>query len=386
MRQTPLILAMGVACGLCATASLADTSEKSVSQMQQQILDLKQQLAEQKRLAKENQAKIEQLHNAYTPYFQDYETEHQDSNTQQEAMDVEVSGLIEIQAIHAAKDGEEDKSDIKLSTAKIGVSAKMNEWVSGDLVALYEESTDNEGDYNMDVAKLKVADPDANWFMYAGQYTLPFGSYSTNMITGTLTSDFAETKDSAIEVGIGYESIEASVFVFQGNYTDTIDNYGVGLNTSHEIADDHRLSFHLGYLNNLLESNRVVNGGWAQSDQDVPGWMLAAQYDSDLFSLIGGYAAAGKKVVDAGNEKPSAYHLEGVWHTQAFAKPADFALAYQASQDAQHENWSLAEERALTAFSIELQKNMKLALEYKHEADYSGVEADTLTSRLSVGF
>ncbi|MFO7559121.1 MAG: hypothetical protein R6X10_09850, partial [Desulfobacterales bacterium] len=60
---------------------------------------------------------------------------------------VAISGLIEIEAAMEEGFDDENSSDISLSTAELGIEASINEWVTGNLVFLYEE---DETDFDID--------------------------------------------------------------------------------------------------------------------------------------------------------------------------------------------------------------------------------------------
>ena len=47
---------------------------------------------------------------------------------------VEVGGVIEVEAQHVSPDGGADSSDIYVATAELGIGAKINENVSGEIV------------------------------------------------------------------------------------------------------------------------------------------------------------------------------------------------------------------------------------------------------------
>ena len=103
---------------------------------------------------------------------------------------VEMSGVIEVEAVH---EGEGDGvTAAKVSTP--GVAA--HDRGGAEAVLLYKGE-----DLNVDTATLTVAPPDGPWSFTAGQYTLPFGTYETNLISDPLTLEIGETGETALELG-----------------------------------------------------------------------------------------------------------------------------------------------------------------------------------------
>ncbi len=78
---------------------------------------------------------------------------------------IEISGLVEIEAGHNDPDEGDDSSDVVLATAEIGIAAEVNDWVSGEIILLYEE---NDTDLEIDVATVTVADPNDSWYLSGG--------------------------------------------------------------------------------------------------------------------------------------------------------------------------------------------------------------------------
>ncbi len=300
---------------------------------------------------------------------------------------IELSGVIEIEAAQTSADNANDTSDIKASTVELGIAGQVNDWINAEIVAKYEEETNNNGTLNIDTAKVTIANPDSQWFVNAGQFTLPFGTYKTHMVSDPITLDLGEAGDSAIEFGFANDNFGASAYLFQGNHTTEIDNYGLALNASME-NNAMNLNGHLGYINNLGESNGIVDAdpAWFSAGNESAGWVLSTSLNISDFTLIGEYLAAAESFADAGDEKPAAYNLEGAYNFGAGGKPATVALAYQGTNDAEHANWGLDETRLLASFSVELMAGATLGLEYAQAESYAGTETDTITGKLAIEF
>lgn len=370
MKKTLLALAIGSI--LVAPNASANSVEDRLAAMEKRIADLEQHVQSQNEVIKEKDAKIAEMSTTKTVGDKWFNK-------------IEMNGLVEVVAGHSSASGSDDTSDLTAATVELGINGKVNDWIGAEVVAKYEEDTDNNGNLNIDTAKLNIADPASKWFVHAGQFTLPFGSFETHMVSDPITLDLGETGDSAIEFGFNHGNFGASAYVFQGDHSTEIDNYGLALNG--EIAiEEASLTGHLGYMNNLGESDGIVDGGWMIAGNESAGWILSTSLTMNDFTLIGEYLAASEGFGDAGNEKPSAFNLEGAYHFTAGNKAATFAIAYQGSDDAENGNWGLDEKRTLAGFNVELMEGTSLGLEYAQSETYTGTETDTVTGKLAVEF
>jgi hypothetical protein len=201
---------------------------------------------------------------------------------------IELEGLVEVEANRVSPEHGDTTSDINAATVELGLEAEVNAWVAVELLLLYEEESDNNGDFNVDTALITLANPEANWFVRAGRSTLPFGLYPTQMISDPLTLDLGETNDSAIEAGYAIGELAFSLFLFQGDQNDKADNFGAQLDYDGEIAgvSSH---FNLGYLDNLAESDTIVDEGWITVDDKMAAWTASAEFGIGSWTLIGDY-------------------------------------------------------------------------------------------------
>jgi len=299
---------------------------------------------------------------------------------------VELSGVVEVEANSVSADGEDDTSDIIVPTVELGVNVQVNDWVSAEIIALYEEETNNGGDLNIDTAMISLSDPDNIWFVNAGQFVVPFGTFATNMVSDPLTLDFGETADSSIEIGLGNDTFSGSVYVFQGDKRDKINNFGLALNATIE-NEDFNLSGHIGYLNDLRETDGIGELGGINSTDKSAGWVASAELNAGAFSLIGEYLTASDSFSDAGNQKPKLFNIEGAYSFSLLDKPTIFAVGYQGTDDMSHASWGgVTEQRLISTLSVEVLEGTTLLFEYKNDEDYDGADTNTATGKLAVEF
>lgn len=298
---------------------------------------------------------------------------------------IEFSGLIEVEASRVSPEHGGSTSDLNVATVELGFETQVNPWVAAEILLLYEEETDNDGDFNIDTALISLADPEANWFLKAGRNTLPFGAYPTQMISDPLTLELGETNDTTLEAGYVVDGFEFSLFLFQGDHNDKADDFGAQLGYQLESADM-AVQFNLGYLDNLAESDMIVDAGWITTDRKMAAWIGSAQLEAGPLTLIGEYLDVRDGFADASNQAPSVFNVEGGFGFEVSGHPANLALGYQASDKAEDANWGLPEKRIIGAFTVELFERTQLGIEYRQDESYAGEKDDTLTAQLAVGF
>ena len=368
--------AVGLCCVLAGPAMAEVNKEEWKGDMEERLDRLEKRLFEQEEEIRAKDQRIQQLEVA---------DKQEETGGKNWFRKVEVGGLVEIEASHVSSDSGPDSSDLIVSTMELGVITQVNDWVGAEVLLLYEEETDNNGDLNVDTAVITLADPDGVWFLKAGQNTLPFGVYPTYMISDPITLELGETNDTALEVGLEHAGVNASVFVFQGDHNDRADNFGLQLGLS---SDGGPLGFrcNLAYLDNLAESDTLVDAGWITTSDKMPAWIVSAELFSGPFSLLGEYLKATESFADAGGEQPAVFNLEGAYRLQIADHIATLALGYQHSRDAANDNWGLPEKRLLGTLKVNLTEGLDSGIELKRDQDYAGAHDTTVTAQLALEF
>ncbi len=297
---------------------------------------------------------------------------------------VEIGGLVEVEAQHISPDIGDNSSDIYVATAEIGIAAQVNDWTNAEIVLLYEDEGNHSGDIAVDVAAITIADPNSIWFTTTGIYTLPFGSYGTNVISDPITLDLGETRDAAIEVGISTGNFSGSLYVFKGDQQNSIKNYGASLGYTAEFSGA-ALTAGLGYVNDLAESDGIVDDATVMTNK-APAWTANAELAMGPFTLIGEYLTATKSIQAYANDKPSAYNIEAAYAFTAMGKGSSVAIAFQGTDDAANTAGGMDEKRIVGAYVMEIAEATTLGIEYMKSEDYAGDKTDTITAQLAVEF
>lgn len=324
---------------------------------------------------------------------------------------IEIAGLIEVEASYLSPYEGDSESDIVLATAELGIRSQVNDWVEAGISFLYEQ---NETDLEVDTAYLTLGNADASpLFLTAGQVYVPFGVYETNLVSDPLTLNIGEARETALQLGFEQSGFSGSLYVFNGDNKvkgkDRVEGWGANLGFGQE-SDDLSWSVGAGYINDLGDSdtlhesindNRVAG---AEIDPDLSidptdrtgGWTLNAAASFGPFSLIGEYLSATDRFDPASLDfkdrgaRPSAWNIEAGYSFSLLGRESVAAVAYQGTREALA--LELPKERWLLGWSIEIFDRTSLGLEWARDRDYSardggtGKSADTFTAQLAVEF
>jgi len=334
------------------------------------------------------------------------------------------SGVIEVEAFTVDGYGGEDESDIALATVELGLDAQIADWVSGQIVLLWEE--DDTEPMDVDVGTITLGNMEMfPVYLTTGKMYVPFGNFESNMIQDPLTLEIGETRESAVQVGFEHSGFYGSVYTFNGDIDENGEDNEVkcfGANAGYAFEnDDLSLDIGAGWINNLIDSDGLGDGFqemindaanttnatiWALSDY-VDGFAVHAILSAGPFMLIGEYvgatddiewnvsddtagamAALGLNPIEKTGE-PEAWNIELGYTAEIMSKETTFALGFQGTDDL---GGILPEERYLASIGVGITENTSLTLEYLHDEDYdineggTGDDADMVSVQLAIEF
>ena len=324
---------------------------------------------------------------------------------------IEIAGLIEVEASYLSPYEGGSESDIVLATAELGIRSQVNDWVEAGISFLYEQ---DETDLEVDTAYLTFANADVSpLFLTAGQVYVPFGVYETNLVSDPLTLEIGEARETALQLGFEHSGFSGSVYVFNGDNNvkgkDRIESWGANLGFAQD-SDDWAWSVGAGYINDLGDSDSLhetindIRVGAAELDPSLSidptertaGWTLNAAASFGPFSLIGEYLSAADDFDPISLEfkgegaRPSAWNIEAGYSFSLLGRESVAAVAYQGTREALA--LELPKERWLLGWSIEIFDRTSLGLEWARDRDYNtrdggtGKSGDTFTAQLAVEF
>lgn len=292
--------------------------------------------------------------------------------------DIELSGLLEAEASYADTDAG-DSSDIVLATLELGIDAEIAEWLSAQVLFLYEE--DETDGIEVDEAFVTLSPGDSGFFVNAGRFAQGIGAFPSWMITDPLTLELGETtQKSSVALGWGNETVEALVSVYKGDVQksdeDHVNTWVGSLNIAGAVGD---LECEAGvsYTNNIADSDTLV-----EDFDGIPTTGFVGGYSGYLLVglgpviLSGEYLSATDEFSDgarAGN-RPSAWNVEFFWD---FPSPLALAARVGGAHEFDIDNQYGA------VVSWELYEGVSIGAEYLRNENADDTSEDVWTLQLA---
>lgn len=310
-----------------------------------------------------------------------------------------MSGLVEAE-FNAGKDHTAAKgSDIALATIELAFDAQINERVSAHLLLLHEDDDNDPPIFEEGYITLTG---DA-LFLNAGRLFVPFGNFSSHMISDPLTKELGETLESALEAGFEMGGLRASVYAFNGAAdkngldSDVVDDFGLSLNYTLD-SDSMNLQVGIGYLNNMAETDGIEGARINPNtvEEHTPGLALHAIFNINKLNIIAEYITATDDFNTAdlsfngGKARPSASNLEIAYTLELGGREVTFALGHQTTADIDAS--ALPETRHLFSVATTVADDVGFSVEYTDASDYrlsdggSGESGGMLSAQLAVEF
>ncbi len=308
---------------------------------------------------------------------------------------VDFNGLIEVAGSTSSSFADESESTFELATVELGFVGSMTDWAEAHLTLLYEEGGDDK--VLIDDAHIIIGNSDkCPFYLSFGRQYLPFGNFTSNMISDPLTLEIAETQETALQLGFAANGAYGSVFAFngdtnQGGGDSQIEQFGANIGYAFH-SDTFTLDTGISYMNSMGDSDGLSDMLKEQEllEADyVDGFGAYAIASIGPVSLIGEYVTALDHFEDAAHSQPMAFNIETAYSFSLGQIPSTAALAYQGTDDMAG---TLPESRILGTMALGIFDNTTLAFEYAHDEDYDETDggtkgsADTFTGQLSYEF
>jgi hypothetical protein len=311
------------------------------------------------------------------------------------------SGLVEVNASYSDDWQGTSASDVDLSGAELDSFIEMSHWVSGYMTFLYDNSTNTSASQNrIDNSSLElnqgfilVGDLDQSpLYLSAGQEYMPFGKYSSFMISSPYTKAIGRVKTRAVVAG--YRSQEqgmspfAAAFAYRsaanvGDSNTRIEDGGVNLGLN---FDKNGWSGAVGtsWISQIADSQGLQgNGdvaGFAQTDDTenlehrVGGFDLNANVTHGDVTFITEFVQATSEFNEAdmmyndSGAKPKAVDAEVGYSFNAW-RPSSLAVGY--SKSWQSFGIDLPEEAYLMTYGVSIWKHTLASIELAYNEGYS---------------
>ncbi|ANT64388.1 LbtU family siderophore porin [Prosthecochloris sp. CIB 2401] len=290
-----------------------------------------------------------------------------------------LTGLVETEAAYSDTEGE-SSSDITLATLELGLEAQVNDWISAQLLLLYEE--DGTDGIEVDEAFVTLTPEGLPLFVDMGRYTQPFGAFPSTMISDPLTLELGETKQQAgVNLGYADETFLASLSVYKGDVQKTGKdevNTLVAMTSFNGEEGDFRWDIGASWTNNIGDSDTLQEDDKETSDL-VGGWSAYLATGMGEFCLMAEYLGATEEFEDGSNtgKKPAAWNTELAWDM-----PSPLSVAVRVGGADDYE----VERHYGGTVAWELAEGATVGLEYLRIGKVDDTDTDQVTMQLAAEF
>lgn len=327
---------------------------------------------------------------------------------------LEISGDLETRVFAGRNFSGRHISDIDISNAEVDFQALANPWFTGFMTFAYDNAPPARGSHRvsnsdafLDQGFIILGNLNRSpFYASAGQLFVPFGAFSSYLISNPINKKLFRTKARAITLGyqdnqITGDGLYASVYTFRGDTREgnfkpgaasrkpsaNVNQYGgnIGYTTYY---GDLRANFGASYIRNAADSDGMQAtgagggrfGGFGTSSATevlshrVPAYDLRAKFSYHGYSLLTEYSSVTEAfspvdlTFNGRGAKPSAYHVEGVYSFDMWNRPSTFAIGYDHSKESLGLN--VPENRYAAAINSSIWRNTLLTVEYRHEQNY----------------
>jgi cell division protein FtsL len=291
--------------------------------------------------------------------------------------------------------------DLTLGSSELDLAAILNDKVEAYMALAYDESPPDVGgqrlansSIDLNMGFVNIGDLDESPFYFtAGQIYVPFGRFSTAMVSAPLTMVMARTKSRPVIFGYKsqYDSGPfAALYGFRADATDGNATAG-GLNVGY-VYDDGDTTGEIGgsVISSIDDAGGMqftgsvpgtTFGGFSSAtngNEDVkkiPAVGIHGYLNVDRYSLTAEWVGATSRFrtqdlsFNGRGAQPQAVQLEAGVTFRAFDKPSSFNIGYQWSKDTLALN--LPQQRIAGVFNISIWKDTVESLEYRHDINFS---------------
>jgi hypothetical protein len=328
---------------------------------------------------------------------------------------INLSGKIEAQVLHGDKFGNfqtGSATDVDLTGIELDTEILVNKWITG-LIAFVYDNSPNSSPRRIDNSNvllergfLTIGNL-AEFPLYGtiGQFYVPFGQYSSAMISNPFTKTLGRTKARAIELGFSKQlnsenNLNLAAFVFSDPTRTSLGNNGLhnyGANIDYTFTQPKwSLDLAASYIRNIADSvgmqhngnsgNNTFNGFATNDNTEVINPVSGLDARGTLgvgpVSLTAEYVTAAASFSESNlsfgsannlqGAKPSAFHTEAAYKFDAWDKPSAIVIGYDESKDALA--LLIPKRRYIATASTSIWKDTIESIEFRHDIDYSATD------------
>lgn len=349
---------------------------------------------------------------------------HQVGDTLANRAIVVMSGGLEGQIITSRNFNGQKNGDVNLSTAELDIFAMMSRWANGFISLAYDDSAPSTGSRVensriylsrgfLTIGNLNVIPV----YFTIGQMYVPFGKYSSVMLTTPLTKSMARILDRSALLGYYKKGFYAQIYGFDGSRITGAQNTfrEGGANVGYQTVDlkNFNIDFGAGWVTNMADSQGIQGNGLQQNISNVlvggmvvitptqfagfgnteganalqhrvAGVDVHMELSYKAFTFMGEYITSLRRFAPQDltfnplflgppfprpGAKIGAMHLEADYTIHVRNKPIVFAMTYGRTWQALALN--LPKYSWACVISTSIWKNTMLGIEYRRDQDYA---------------
>lgn len=313
---------------------------------------------------------------------------------------IAVSGKAEPQAVINRPYVGFSDGDLTLGSSEIDFAAALNQNVEAYIAIAYDESPPSVGPrinnsaFNLNMGFVNIGNLDKTpLYFTAGQLFVPFGRYSTAMISAPLPMNLSRTKSRPFI--LGYKSQEdsgpfAAIYGYKSDTTYGKSGVG-GVNLGYVfVKNDINGELGVSYISSVDDAAGMQNtavppgttfGGFGSLTngnewiRKTPALDVHGNIGIDRYNFAAEWVTVSKRFrtqdlsMNGQGAMPQAGQLEANMTFKAFNRPSSIGVGYQWTHDALALN--LPQQRLIGVFNISIWKDTVESLEYSHDIDYA---------------
>lgn len=279
-----------------------------------------------------------------------------------------------------------NQTAIDFTDSELETYINVSPWVSGYADIKYDNTPGHHSSIDLNRAYITLGNlSKLPVYTTIGQLYVPFGRYSSSMVSAPTTQVLGRTLAKSIVVGyqqVGSNRLHAEVYAFQGTtpIKGKTNNNQWGADVGYEYSVG-KISGEVGasYISTLADSQGLqsyfVDNTFLLT-REVPAVAAYASIGYDPVSLTGEYVTVLKsfnpEAVSFNGEgaSPKAYNLELAYAFGLLGnKPSSIALGFGGTEQAYE--LGLPHYRYSATFNTALLRHTNLAIEYRHDINYS---------------
>ena len=301
---------------------------------------------------------------------------------------VTLTGKLEGQTSYGSTYTDSRSGNINFNSAELDTYVQGNSWVSGYMTMDYNPDEHRDSSRLL-MNRAFIAVGNLGQFpLYTsiGQVYVPFGRYSSRMVTTPVTQTLGRTRARTLTLGYqqtGNNVFHAEVYGFRG-LTNSLscDNknneWGTGI--GYRFNNGGRVSGEVGagYISNLADSQGVQGTVFLNTENlrhRVPALNVYGALTINPVVFLAEYVGAVRSfdVNDVSfikqGARPTAFHTEASYTFKTSSKHSSIGVGY--GRTSQALTLGLPQVRYSVFYNINIWRDTNLALEYRHDVNYS---------------